>query len=459
MNRPGKVILICICLCYTVRHVVSQDSPHLPSLSLLRGEEDYSHLRGNELNGVPERLKFLPFSDKSYLSLGGEARYLAEVFHNNGWDKATGTTEWLLQRYMLHADWHLGNFRTFVQLHSAFQGLTDQSPRGVDRDDLDFHQLFLEYKIPLGSGQQLTTRVGRQEFWLGSRRLVSVREGPNVRLTFDAARIFYTRPGFRMDGIYALLVENEFGVFDNTYTSDEKFWGLYSVTDKLLGPFNADLYYLGFHSTLRAYDQGQAEETRHTLGARIWKGGPLKVNAELVYQWGNFGEGNINAYTFSLDISQKINLPLQPVFGIKGEIVSGDEDSDKADLQTFNAFYPRGAYFGLIALIGPANLMDVHPSLALSLTDNLVFTVDWDFFWRHRTTDGVYGPNKALERSGALSDERYIGHQPGFELAYERGRYWSFSLEGSYFVAGRFFADTGTGDNVLHFATSTRFKF
>ena len=459
MNPQVRIILVSICFCLAARGAVSQENLQLPALSLLRAEENYSGLRGSKIGGFPERLKFLPIGDKSYLSLGGEARYLAEVFQNNGWDESAGTTGWLLQRYMLHADWHLGNFRTFVQFHSALQGLTDQSPRGVDRDDLDFHQLFLQYKIPLGSGQQLTTRVGRQEFWLGSRRLVSMREGPNVRLAFDAARVFYTRPGFRLDGMYALLVQNEFGVFDNASTEDEKFWGLYSVTDKLLGPFNTDLYYLGFHSTLRAYDQGQADETRHTLGARIWKDGAFKVNAELVYQWGGFGEGDISAYTFSLDISKKTDLPLQPVFGVKGEIVSGDENPDEPDLQTFNAFYPRGAYFGLIALIGPANLMDVHPSVALSLTDNLVFTVDWDFFWRHRITDGVYGPNKALERSGALSDERYIGHQPGFELAYERGRYWSFSLEGSYFVAGRFFAETGTGDNVLHFATSTRFKF
>lgn len=459
MKTRVKAVIILASGLLWINNVLGQENTTLPEIGLLRAEEDYSRLAEQESTRLIEQLKYIPLGKRSYLSMGGEARYLAERFHNNGWDEASGNVGWLLQRYVLHTDWHFGNFRTFVQLHSAHQGLTDEAPRGVDVDELDFHQLFVEYNLPLTAGQNLKGRLGRQEFWLGSRRLISMREGPNVRLAFDAARLFYERPGFTVEGMYARLVENEQGVFDNRSTEEEQFWGVYSVTENLVGPFNADLYYLGFYSTLREYDQGQADETRHSIGTRIWKNGAFKVNAEAIYQWGSYGNGDISAYTVSLDISKKTRLPLNPTFGIKSEIVSGDRDPLDEDLQTFNAFYPRGAYFGLIALIGPANLIDVHPSVSVGLTKNVGFTFDWDIFWRHKTADGIYGPNKALERSGEGSNSNYIGHQPGFEIAYEPNRYWSFSLEGSWFIAGDFFEDTGTSENVLHFASSARFRF
>lgn len=41
-------------------------------------------------------------------------------------------------------------------------------------------------------GEQLAVRVGRQELKLGSSRLASVRESPNVRRTFDGIRVSWT---------------------------------------------------------------------------------------------------------------------------------------------------------------------------------------------------------------------------------------------------------------------------
>ena len=438
----------------------SQEGESLPKLSLLRAEEDYSNLRGYQTSNILERLKFIPLGERSYLSVGGEARYLAEYFHNDGWDETSGTSSWLLNRYMLHTDWHFGNFRTFVQLHTALQTLSDEPPRGVDKDELDFHQLFMEYKMPFNTGQKLTLRVGRQEFWLGSRRLISVREGPNLRISFDAARLIFERPNLRIDGIYAQRVFNEFGMFDNGISDDEKFWGVYSVINNVTKGLNLDLYYLGFSSDLRTYDEGIADETRHSIGARFWKKGRLDINAEVVYQFGDFGSGDINAYTASLHITQETEWPGSPTLGLKADLISGDRESGDGDLETFNALYPRGAYFGLIALVGPANLIDIHPSIEFPLGNKITFTLDWDIFWRHRTADGLYGPGLTLERSSeGSSNNRYIGHQPGFEVARDWGRYLSLSLEGSYFVTSDFFEETGSGENVLHFATTARFKF
>src|ERR1700689_1891605 len=95
----------------------------------------------------------------------------------------------LLQRYMLHSDWHLGkNFRVFVQLKSGLEDFRAGGARPIDEKRLDFGGAFFE----VGNTNKKNwagLRVGRQELNYGSGRLVSVREGPNVRQSFDGVKI------------------------------------------------------------------------------------------------------------------------------------------------------------------------------------------------------------------------------------------------------------------------------
>jgi hypothetical protein len=49
-------------------------------------------------------------------------------------------------------------------------------------------------------------------------------------------------------------------------------------------------------------------------------------------------------------------------------------------LQTFNPLFLKGAYFGQVAFFGPANLIDLHPSLKIHVAKHLELIADWDFF-------------------------------------------------------------------------------
>ncbi len=432
---------------------------------MLRAEEDYRQLSGYQTMHFLERLKYISLGEKPgfYLSVGGEFRSQYERFNNLAFGaEEDDPSGWLLQRLMLHTDWRLGRFRIFTQFLSAshFFETTESSP--VERDDLNLHQGFIEYRFDLAEDQHLTARLGRQELWYGSRRLISVREGPNVRLSFDAAKVVFETPELKIDAFYAQPVRNQPTVFDNSRISDEKLWSAYAVlkTPRFV-PGSLDLYYIGLQSDRRLYEEGQASETRHSIGLRHW--GEYKrwrYNHELVYQFGSFGKGDISAYTISVDVAYRLSeRGWKPEIGLKTEIISGDKAQGDGDLNTFNALYPRAAYFGLIAQIGPANLVDFHPSITFNPFADYEFTLDWDFFWRHRLSDGFYGPNAFLERPGSASNQRFLGHQPGFEMARGFGRYWEASFEGSWFITSDFFEQTGEGRNILHFAVTTRFKF
>ncbi len=443
----------------------------LPEIQTLREEEDYSVFIDKNLSfdNLLERIKFIPLSadKRSFLSIGGEIRQQYEFFDNNRWGEGIqDNSGWWLQRYMLHTDWHFGRFRFFGQLQSGVLLFADPEPRGIDRDDLGIFQAFGEYNAAVGHSSSLTVRVGRQELEYGEKRLISVREGPNLRQSFDAAKVVLENRKLRLDAFYGYYIDNEFGFFDNERLTNEEIWGGYMVWKQLnRSKTHADFYYIRFKSPFRTFEENigseSFEETRHSLGVRWWKNtGNFQFNNEVAYQFGNSSAGDIRAYTISFDINYQFkDWALSPRLDLQTEIISGDSELGDGRLETFNALYPRGGYFGLIALIGPANLIDLHPAVYLSLSESLSLMADWDIFWRHQTSDGVYGPNALLERAGSASDERYLGHQPGFELAYEPGRYWQLALEGSWFLAGDFFEETGDGEDVLHFILTSRFKF
>jgi hypothetical protein len=89
-------------------------------------------------------IKYIPSNDKGdwYLSTGGEVRERYEYFHNSLWGQGPQDSNgYLLQRYMLHADLHLGPYgRLFGQLKSGLENGRTGGPRPADEDKLDVNQ-------------------------------------------------------------------------------------------------------------------------------------------------------------------------------------------------------------------------------------------------------------------------------------------------------------------------------
>jgi hypothetical protein len=180
----------------------------------------------------------------------------------------------------------------------------------------------------MGGLGTLTLRPGRQELAFGSGRLVDVREGPNVRRTFDGGRLLLQTPAWRVEGFVMRPVQDERGVFDDGSKTSQALWGVYSVgTLPRLSFGKIDLYYLGFQDDQAVYAQGAGSETRHTLGLRLW-GTPnaWDYNWEINYQWGTFGAGDIQAWTVAANTGYTWTAKAwQPRVGLSTNIASGDE--------------------------------------------------------------------------------------------------------------------------------------
>ena len=447
--------------------IESPTPPSPPPFLKLRYDESYEYLRDpSRRSDYLDAIKFIPLNTNGdwHLKVGGEIRERYEYYHNNLWGRGPQDDNgYLLQRYMVHADAHFGEkFRLFTQFKSGLEDGRNGGPRPTDRDDFDLHQAFFDVRVPWSNEDSLTFRAGRQELAYGSSRLISFREEPNVRRSFDGMKAILKVNGWQVDAFAVKPVRTKIGVFDDDPDPDQDFWGLYAVTPVAWLPGgNVDLYYLGLDRKNASFDQGTAHEIRHSLGTRIWgHAAGWDYNLEFVYQFGSFGSGDIQAWTAASDVGFTFeNAPLRPRIGLKANVTSGDDNPNNSDLQTFNPLFPRGAYFGEPALIGPANHIDVHPQLDLALSRNLGLSLNWDCFWRENTHDGIYGPAVNLIQTGRTSDARYVGHQAEAMLEWRVDRHFTFTADYAHFFAGDFLKQTTPGKDVDYFSAWVTFRF
>lgn len=415
------------------------------SFKLMRFDEDYSSLKTDSSKGFYHDLKFIPLSKSrdTYLTLGGEMRYEHVNRYNENWLQGQGYNNSFLQRYSVHANVEFGpRFRVFAQLNSALEGGSKYGPSPVDEDKLAVQNLFAEYKAWQGGSKSLSFRVGRQELNYGAGRLISVREGPNVRLYFTGAKAMYHSPRFMVDGFVMMADNVNPGVFDNKLTKQANLWGAYSSLIIPKGG-NFDFYYLGYKRRNARFEEGTADELRHTLATRYWKnGGGFIYNLEAAYQFGTFGKGRINAWTAAIELGYVFDhIAGKPTINLRNDYISGDSRQGDGKLQTFNPLYPKGGYFGFNPLIGPANLIDLHPYAFINLNDNWTLQADLVYNWRYSLQDGIYHPSGNFNTGGSASSHRYIGTTYLLSSEYQFSKFFTLSGGAQYFNRGAFIAD------------------
>ncbi|MEL6305429.1 MAG: alginate export family protein, partial [Bacteroidota bacterium] len=326
----------------------------------------------------------------------------------------------------------------------------------VDKDELSVNQFFIRYHF----NNRWSALIGRENMRLGSGRLVDIREGPNVRLSFDMVKLDYADPNTELSAFYAVPVQPESGIFDNTALDfdTESLAGLY-WTQTWHSAMRTDAYLLYKDEKNKTWNAGTADDQRVSLGFRhfgSWK--ELSYNNEFVFQTGSFGEQNISAWTASFNVELPSKLfGENGVVGIKTEAISGDTDASDNRLNTFDGLYPRGAYFGRVARIGPSNLFDVHPYID-TFVGPLSLEVDYVAFWRLSRQDGVYGPPLNLQYP-AVNEQRFIGHQLGTIVGFEINAFVNLELETNVIFPGDFLKDSGLGDTLFHAVFTAELKF
>ncbi len=457
-------------LCIRVRGQAPNPTPSLspPSYQQQRYEEDWSYLSDSARQADPlDKLKYISLNKPGwYVSLGGEARiryeYFSEFAFGAGPQDDNG---YLLQRYLLHADWHLGKrWRVFTQLQSGIEKGRNGGPRLTDDDRLEVHQAFLDFKTG-DEGDSLVLRLGRHEMDLGAGRLISSGEGLNVKRSFDGVRLIWKTGRWTTNAQVDKLVSVKRGLFNDAPDPSQTFWGIGTTRARPKMHGGASVFYIGLARKSGRFDQGTGREVRHTFGARSF--GQVKAfdyNLDGIMQVGTFESlgkrSSIRAWALSSDSGYIVgHSESRPRIGLRADITSGDKNPNDGHLETFNPLFPGTTYSDTIGLLGAANSLALFPNLRIAPMGKLTMTVGSAFFWRESARDGAYGINVSPLRTGQLSRARYVGELPSARLDWPIQRHWSFTLIVSRLQTGKFLKETPPGKNTNYLTSWITFRF
>lgn len=442
-----------------------------PSFKLLRAEEHYTYLQDKSSNPFEESIfdpvKYVRLNQTGdmYLSFGGQFRPRFEYYSNRFW-KADEDESFYSQRLALNSQVVFGKyFRMYGEL---YHGYTSHKKEFAEYDKLTLFQAFSDLRFPFAKDAELSIRFGRQEIGLGAARLVGIREGPNIRRSFDMGRIIYQNLKTKFQVFYGKEVRPSFEVFDNDFSLfdsnaiNPRLWGVYTQF-RIKGLNGAsEVYYLGFQANNVSFNDVTGNEIRHTLGIRRFGkiGEKLRYNSEVIYQFGEHGDNDISAYNIETDWKYELtDISWNFTPGIKLEYTSGDKKNGDGKVNTFNPMFVNPAYYSLAATITPINMVSVHPSLSFEPIKKLKLYLEWAVFWRASEEDALYRPTRFINHPAHGIENKNIGNQFGLEAEYEVNRHISFEIDISYFNAGKFLRSSGEAESIFHVAPTLSLVF
>jgi hypothetical protein len=431
---------------------VQTSTPQRPAIMFNRWQEDWSVLADPRVPRQPfEEFKYIPLSDTNrytYLSLGADTRERFEA--NNAAGFGTGANRnqnYVISRNEFHVDLHIANqVQAFVQFQSDFAPWkTMLTP--VDRDRLDLELAFVALTESVAGGT-LKLRAGRQQFAFDLQRFVSVRDGPNVRQSYDAGWADYENGPWRFITFYSHPVQvQDNRVFDD-YSNGKQTFGGARLERKLTETTNITGYYANFTQADARFPNAAGNERRDVLDVRLnGTSNHFDWDIEAMNQTGRIGPDKIEAWAFgSLAGYTFANAAWSPRVGIQLDAASGDGNVP-GRFGTFNPLFPNGYYLTLAGYSGYVNFIHVKPSLTLHPSSSLKITLAAAAQWRQNTADAVYAqpdvpvPNTA-GRSGA-----YTGSYGQFRLDWTIDRATSFAVEAVHFAIGDALRSAGGHDS------------
>lgn len=422
--------------------------PQRPSFLDMRYDEDWSVLKNPALRGdLFDSMKYIELGERSYLSLGGEVRHRVDYWRdaNFGYVPARNMDS-VMQRYQFHADWHIGDHvRAFGQFASALQSGKRGGPWPTDENPAEVHQAFVEFRG--GSPSQSTRwalRLGRQEMAFGQSHFISTSDFYNTRRSFDGVRVQATRGVLEFNAFLTRPVEIKFGAFDDGSDQNQLF-GAASIF--MPNPFTrrgrAAVFYINLATDRWQWERGPGRDERHMLGLRlIGQENRWDYVYEVLLQRGMFNQVTpIRAWAVTTDTGYAVAyMPRYTRFGVRFNITSGD--AGHGSLGTFNPMFPDNAYSGKIGLVGPSNSIDFTPNLTIALTRRVFFIPDVAFFWRQKTSDGIYGVvSPYLVTPGGFSKSRFVGTQVSLPMQVAITPHLTYTVALSNLMGGGFVHD------------------
>jgi hypothetical protein len=424
-----------------------------PILKSNRWQEDWSVLADPAVPREPlDGLKYIPLSDSDrerYLSLGATLRERIEANDAAAFGTAGSRSDaYLLQRFQVHADLHLGaNLRFFTQLEDA-RACSKAVVSSADENGLDLRLAYAEYdeKTPTGT---IKARLGRQDFAFDLQRFVSSRDGPNVRQSFDALWLDWETDDWRFIGFTSRPVQyRDDHSFDDHSNRSLRFDTL-RIERHVFGRNELSAYYAVYQRDGARYQDAAGNERRSVVDTRFaGKSADLDWDIEAMRQGGDVGDTAIRAWGAGSRVGYTLDATTwQPRIGLQLDAASGDRRPGDGTVGTFSPLFPNGYYFTLAGYTGYANLIHVKPSLTLKPDGRWTVVTAAGLLWRETTADAVYVQPNVPVATTAGHGSRYTGRYEQLRIDCAVDSHTALALEAVHYEVGAALASAGGHDS------------
>jgi hypothetical protein len=446
-RRFGHAVVYFVLLLSIIESVRAQSStedidqavPQRPAIMFNRWQEDWSVLADPRVAREPfDNLKYIRLSSSdpnSYLSFGANIRERFET--NDAPSFGTGRNRedsYDISRTEFHADLRIASqVQVFAQIQSDF-ALGKMMLTPVDQNRLDLEQAFIALTEPVGDGT-LKLRLGRQEMGFDLQRFVSVRDGPNVRQSYDAAWTDYEIGPWRIIGLFSHPVQaRDLRTFDD-YSNGKLTYGGVRVERQFTDSSSIAIYYSRFTQDSARFANASGNERRNILDVHLsGSAGPFDWDAEAMGQEGSINTKDVGAWAIgSLAGYTFQDIAWTPRLGIQIDAASGDSNPNDNKLQTFNPLFPNGYYVTLAGYTGFVNLIHVKPSMTVHPAKNIKLMFAVASQWRETTGDAVYTQPLIPVPNTAGKPGKYTGTYGQARMDWAINRAWSFAVEAVHF--------------------------
>ncbi|HTU19154.1 MAG TPA: alginate export family protein [Gemmataceae bacterium] len=391
-------------------------------------------------------LKRIHPTDDWLLSFGGEER-VRFMDENGGYERITGIVnpdEWYRSR--VYTDlWYRDLIRCYVEMMDDRVFNDKLTPLASDYDQADFLNLFVDAKLFSVARQPAYLRVGRQELYFGSQRLVSPSDWSNVRRTFQGVRGSWLGRDWTVDVFWVqpvLIEPNKLDPPDN----NQNFTGLWSVYRPRKGQ-SVEFYYLDLDNRNPGVAVGRDGVAGFfnisTFGSRYsgdYHG--LLWDFEGMYQLGTWSNQLDSAGAVTTGIGyQFANLPMNPQFWLYNDWASGSQNPSTGNIHgTFDQLFAWGhLYFGYLDLVGRQNIDDINAQFAFYPTKWIVTTVQNHVFHLDSARDALYNAaGTAIRSSPTGTAGTYVGDEIDFTTNFHLDLHNDIFLGYSKLFAGEF---------------------
>ena len=378
-----------------------------------------------------QALRYLSLGDDAddYLSLGGEFRLRWERLAPQRFGLAGGHDFVARgERLLLHADAHIGAWRTFLQMSAAGEANWPVA-RPADRSEPDIAQAFVDWQ----PGRDQYVRLGRFELPFPTNRLVGVNDATNLRRSFQGAALRMSLAGMPLDAFVTRPVVNKAGALDDHWAAGERFNG---VNVGLLRAASAapaasmsmldaiDVFVFDRHRAFAQVQNGAGAEHVQTWGTR-WAAhaGHLRAAVQATLQHGRLGAQRMDGDGVTLDVAESFEAPWSPTISGSFGRASGDVRSGDGRIDTFDPLYANLAYSTDAGYFYPGNNEDL--SIALNVQPASMFQMQVGAYAirRVQSHDAAYQPPGIVLLPGTGNGGQRLATLPFFKAMVQVDHY------------------------------------